>query len=69
MTTMDHIIDSSVVDAVIVKKRSRGRPKREIPLTDEEQKRKQEKSLKDIMNKIMNAEDYKNNVITNGLNN
>ena len=46
---MNHIIGNSVLDAVIVNKRSRGRPKREIPLTDEEKtqesKRNRQKTL------------------------
>ena len=39
-TTMDNIIYISVMDAVIVQNRPRGRPKREIQLTDDENKQR-----------------------------
>ena len=64
-TTMDQNTENVMIEIV---KRSRGRPKRETPLTVEEKNREQEISLKDITNKIMNTEDYKNIVITNELN-
>ena len=40
--TIDHIIGNSVMDVVIAKAPSRGRPKREIPFGDEEKERARE---------------------------